>query len=57
MTLNHIYRLVWSEVLEAWIAVSEITRAHGKRHSKALRLALPLLFLPGYVFGQAATTT
>jgi filamentous hemagglutinin family protein len=29
-SLNHVYRLVWSKVQQAWVAVAETTRAHGK---------------------------
>lgn len=29
-SLNHVYRLVWSKFQQAWIAVAETTRAHGK---------------------------
>jgi filamentous hemagglutinin family protein len=29
-SLNHVYRIVWSRVLDAWVAVAEITRARGK---------------------------
>lgn len=29
-SLNHIYRLVWSKLQQAWVAVAETTRAHGK---------------------------
>lgn len=29
-SLNHVYRLVWSKLQQAWVAVSETTRAHGK---------------------------
>ncbi|MQM31610.1 MAG: filamentous hemagglutinin, partial [Candidatus Accumulibacter phosphatis] len=29
-SLNHVYRIVWSQVLDAWVAVAEITRARGK---------------------------
>ncbi len=29
--MNHIYRLVWSDVLNAFVACAELTRAHGKR--------------------------
>jgi filamentous hemagglutinin family protein len=40
-SLNHIFRTIWSEVLGAWIAVSEITKAKGKRsgssHVRAIR--------------------
>ncbi|MBU1214052.1 MAG: ESPR domain-containing protein, partial [Gammaproteobacteria bacterium] len=30
-SLNHIFRTIWSEVLGAWIAVSELTKTRGKR--------------------------
>lgn len=29
-SLNHVYRLVWSKLQEAWVAVAETTTAHGK---------------------------
>lgn len=29
-SLNHVYRLVWSSLQQAWVAVAETTRAHGK---------------------------
>ncbi|AKR44453.1 filamentous hemagglutinin N-terminal domain-containing protein [Methylophilus sp. TWE2] len=29
-SLNHVYRLVWSKLKQAWVAVAETTRAHGK---------------------------
>jgi filamentous hemagglutinin family protein len=28
--MNKIYRLIWSELLQAWVCVSEHVRAHGK---------------------------
>lgn len=28
--MNHIYRLVWSSLAQAWVAVAENARAHGK---------------------------
>ena len=28
---NHIFRTIWSEVLNAWVAVSELASAKGKR--------------------------
>lgn len=43
MKANHIYRVIWSEVLASWVAVSEITRARGKGGRAALCLALGLL--------------
>jgi filamentous hemagglutinin family protein len=47
MNANHIYRVIWSEILGIWVAVSEITRTHGKRSSKALHLTLPALAISG----------
>jgi len=35
-SLNHHYRTIWSEALGAWIAVSEITKAKGKRSASSL---------------------
>ncbi|WP_018987226.1 YDG domain-containing protein [Methylophilus methylotrophus] len=29
-SLNHVYRLVWSKLQEAWVPVAETTTAHGK---------------------------
>jgi filamentous hemagglutinin family protein len=29
-SLNHVYRLVWSKIQQAWVAVAETARAHGK---------------------------
>lgn len=29
-SLNHIYRLVWSRLQQAWVAVAETARAQGK---------------------------
>ncbi|MEO6984133.1 MAG: ESPR domain-containing protein, partial [Paralcaligenes sp.] len=33
--LNHVYRLVWSTVQQAFVAVAEGTRSRGKRSGKA----------------------
>jgi len=39
-SLNHIFRTIWSEVLSAWVAVSELASAKGKRSgSSALNTA------------------
>ena len=35
-SMNRIYRLVWSQVLNAWVAVSEIARGRGKRSNRRL---------------------
>src|SRR3989338_7221672 len=35
-SLNHIYRSIWSEVLNAWVAVSELTSSKGKRSGSSV---------------------
>ncbi len=37
-SMNHIYRLVWSQVSNAWVAVAETTRGRGKGASRKLKL-------------------
>ncbi|GFE88234.1 YDG domain-containing protein [Steroidobacter agaridevorans] len=39
-SLNHVYRLVWNERLNAWVAVAENVKARGKRASGALSLSV-----------------
>ena len=31
--MNKIFRLVWNEAAQAWVAVSELTKSHKKRAS------------------------
>ncbi|MDO8049139.1 YDG domain-containing protein [Janthinobacterium sp. SUN211] len=38
-SLNHIYRLVWSHVLNAWVAVAETSRGRGKSSRRKLAAA------------------
>ena len=38
-SLNHIYRLVWSHVLNAWVAVAETSRGRGKGGRRKLAAA------------------
>ncbi|MED5597939.1 YDG domain-containing protein [Janthinobacterium sp. P210006] len=38
-SLNHIYRLVWSQVLNAWVAVAETSRGRGKGSRRKLAAA------------------
>jgi filamentous hemagglutinin family protein len=57
MNANHIYRIIWSEILETWVAVSEITRAHGKRSCKSLHLVVPSLFLSGFALAADVPTS
>ncbi|MDN2696428.1 YDG domain-containing protein [Janthinobacterium sp. SUN073] len=35
-SMNHIYRLIWSEILGAWVAVAENARGKGKRSGRTL---------------------
>lgn len=39
--INRIFRLVWSDRFQGWIAVSEETRGRGKRSGGAGLLARP----------------
>ena len=39
-SLNHTYRSIWSEALNAWVAVSELTSAKGKRSGSSILNAL-----------------
>jgi filamentous hemagglutinin family protein len=39
--MNHIYRLVWSSLAQAWVAVAENARAHGKATRAAKSVAWP----------------
>ena len=39
-SLNHIYRLVWSHVLNAWVAVAETSRGRGKGGRRKLAAAV-----------------
>ncbi|MGK5029035.1 YDG domain-containing protein [Janthinobacterium sp. MDT1-19] len=38
-SLNHVYRLVWSHVLNAWVAVAETSRGGGKGSRRKLAAA------------------
>ncbi|WP_057024049.1 YDG domain-containing protein [Pseudomonas synxantha] len=51
-SLNHVYRLVWSDVAQAYVAVSEHTNARGKRGG--LMATLAALGLLGASVAQAA---
>ncbi|NEX60946.1 YDG domain-containing protein, partial [Noviherbaspirillum galbum] len=56
-TVNRIYRLVWSRLLGAWVAVAEIARAKGKSSGgRSLRLAVLIgagAALPAHAAGPA----
>jgi hypothetical protein len=56
-SLNHAYRLIWSHVLNAWVAVSEVTKGHGKSRSgkrllKRSGAASALLLSPTFTFAD-----
>ncbi len=66
--MNHSYRLIWSDRLESWIPVAEITRSRSKRSSRtvlasAISLALASPFAAAnpqngqVVRGQASIST
>ncbi|MBF7993701.1 autotransporter-associated beta strand repeat-containing protein [Rahnella laticis] len=40
--MNKIYRLVWSEVCSAWVAVAETTKGHKKSAGRRALLKIPL---------------
>ncbi|MDE0926830.1 MAG: filamentous hemagglutinin N-terminal domain-containing protein [Methylophilaceae bacterium] len=59
-SLNHAYRLIWSQVSNAWVAVSEATKGHGKsrsgnrllKRSGAALVASALLLSPTLTFAD-----
>ena len=53
--MNKIFRIVWSEVSQAWIAVSELTKSHKKRAS-ATAVAATLVAGMLSPFAQASNT-
>ncbi|HGG9798241.1 TPA: ESPR domain-containing protein, partial [Neisseria meningitidis] len=38
--MNKIYRIIWNSALNAWVAVSELTRNHTKRASATVKTAV-----------------
>ncbi|QDD12031.1 GLUG motif-containing protein [Candidatus Methylopumilus rimovensis] len=38
--MNHIYRLIWSELTSSWLVVAEAVKSRGKKTSQATQLAL-----------------
>lgn len=53
-SLNCAYRLVWSEVQNAYVVVSEITKGRGKKNSAVTLLASAVLSLLSGLFGGNA---
>src|SRR6218665_414881 len=52
-SMNHTFRLVWSDVQQAWIPVPEIGRAKGKSARGAASIVLASLLLAGAPFAWA----
>jgi filamentous hemagglutinin family protein len=54
--LNHYYRIIWSQVSSSWVAVSEISKGHGKSSSARKRVvgALALLGFSAYSLSSFA---
>ncbi|HEZ3699716.1 TPA: YadA family autotransporter adhesin [Neisseria meningitidis] len=52
--MNKIYRIIWNSALNAWVAVSELTRNHTKRASATVATAV--LATPLFATVQASTT-
>jgi hypothetical protein len=51
--MNTAYKTIWNTAIGAWVAVSEATRARGKRSTgvravRALRFAGPLIAASGF---------
>ena len=41
--MNRIFRLVWNDTVQAWVAVSEKSKARGKRSARAVALVAPMM--------------
>lgn len=53
-TLNHAYRLIWNELTQTWVAVSERVRSRGKRCSSAVLLASLVSASPAFAVDSGA---
>jgi len=49
-TLNHVYRLVWSRVQNAWIAVAETAKGRGKSATRRKLLLAALTVAPCFAW-------
>jgi len=47
-SLNHIYRLVWSQVLKTWVAVAENTKGRGKTKNSRSKLVAAALAITAF---------
>lgn len=55
--MNHVYRLVWSALLNAWLCVAEVARSKGKSRSGKANTTLMPLALPAAASLAQATIT
>ena len=46
-SMNRAYRLIWSDIHEAWVAVAETARGRGKRSGRKLIAAAMFLSAAG----------
>ncbi|HFC6731075.1 TPA: autotransporter adhesin NhhA [Neisseria meningitidis] len=51
--MNKIYRIIWNSALNAWVAVSELTRNHTKRASATVKTAVLATLLSATVQANA----
>ncbi|WP_127304158.1 ESPR-type extended signal peptide-containing protein [Neisseria meningitidis] len=54
--MNKIYRIIWNSALNAWVAVSELTRNHTKRASATVATAVLATLLSATVQANATDT-
>ncbi|WP_127245361.1 ESPR-type extended signal peptide-containing protein [Neisseria meningitidis] len=54
--MNKIYRIIWNSALNAWVAVSELTRNHTKRASATVETAVLATLLFATVQANATDT-
>ncbi|MDD5332742.1 MAG: YDG domain-containing protein [Rhodoferax sp.] len=55
--MNHTYRLVWNHLTQAWVAVAEHIKSHGKRSGSVLVAAAALLSAPAFALDATALPT
>jgi len=59
--MNHIYRLIWSQITQTWVATAEIAKSCGKASSgtvgPGLTLALAFVATPGWALDVASLPT
>ena len=53
--MNRVYRIIWSHVLNAWVAVSEIAKGRGKAARTVALLALPAIAQASPIGGQVVS--